>query len=206
MKSLTQFLLEDNTSVAKTSEVVKALKDAGENTAEIKKDVNTTKPNLSYIDFIRMYANKLLEWVKVFIETYNEALRDEGKDNEGKDMLENTLSPENNKKIQQLVLNIRDSSFELLKIVDKKVDESFGISVKNVRNYENLENKFKLLLEFEAQISNYEDTHFRELKREYPNILKEREKLGEYMEGVIKCKDYFSKLVKIIHQYKNNSL
>lgn len=200
MKSLKQFLLEENKPVAKTTEVVKALKDAGENTAEIKKDVDTTKPELSYTDFIKMYANKLLEWVKVFIETYKQALDDEHED------LEKTLTPENNKKIQQLVLNIRDSSFELLKIVDKKVDESFGISVKNVRNYENLYEKFKLLLEFEEITSKYEDAHFRDLKKEYPDILKEREKLAKYMEGVENCKKYFLRLIEIINQYKNNRL
>ena len=133
-------------------------------------------------------------------EGYKQALDDEHED------LEKTLTPENNKKIQQLVLNIRDSSFELLKIVDKKVDESFGISVKNVRNYENLYEKFKLLLEFEEITSKYEDAHFRDLKKEYPDILKEREKLAKYMEGVENCKKYFLRLIEIINQYKNNRL
>lgn len=200
MKSLKQFLLKENESVIKTSDVVKALKDAGENTAEIKKDVDTTKSELSYTNFIKGYATKLLEWVNVFIEAYNHALNDE------REELESTLGKENNKKMQDLVLSIRDSGSKLLKILDTNVDESAGISVKNVRNYENLYDKFRLLLEFEEIASKYEDAHFRELKKEYPDILKEREKLAEYMEGVENCKKYFLRLIEAINQYKNNRL
>lgn len=201
MKSLKQFLLNEEETVIKTSEVVKALKDAGENTAEIKKDVDTTKPKQSYTDFIKMYANKLLEWFEIFSKIYKNVINDERKG------FGETLGIENIRKMEQLVLNIKKDSLNLLKLLDTNVDESFNIyAVKNIRNYEILENKFAVLLDFEERITKFENTNFGELKKQYPNILKQREILAMHMKSVENCKNMFSRLIKIIYQYKNNNL
>ena len=201
MKSLKQFLLNEDEAVIKTSEVVNTLRAAGENTAEIKKDIDTTKPKQSYTDFIKMYATKLLEWFKIFSKIYKIVINDERKG------FGETLGIENIRKMEQLVLNINQDSSNLLKLLDTKVDESFNIfAVKNIKNYEILENKFTALLEFEERITKFENAHFSELKKEYPDILKQREILATHMKSVEKCRNMFLNLIDTIRKYKNTRL
>ena len=149
MKTLLEYIKENNDQI-KTQDVVNALKDCGETSQEIKQDVDTKQKYIGYNDVIIAFVKKCFEWSKALGDLLKIAIKEEGNDflvrNLGKDWFDT---------FKNKFKEFAESVYELKKQLPEDVNE--GISVRNIKNYQNLYKMFTGLKRLDDVMVNVEN-------------------------------------------------
>lgn len=191
MKSITEYINE-NSSEIKTKEIINTLKDGGETSTEIKKEINVNKPTISYIDFVKLFNKKCFEWFESFIKIHKNNQKKEGDDylvrNLGKDWV---------KYFNESFKEFHSAIVELDKLLKENINE--GLYVKEFDNYKEFYNFLLMLNEFNNKADEYEKNLD---SSKYDNILKARLKISDSIKKLFKSTKNLKELLDTIYQYK----
>lgn len=187
MKTLLEYIKENNDQI-KTQDVVNVLKDSGETPQEIKQDIDTKQKHLTYKDVVEEFTKKCFEWSKGLGDLLKIVIKEEGNDflvrNLGKDWFDTFLN-----KYEEF----GESVYELKKQLSEDVNE--GISVRNIKNYQNLYKLFTGLKRLDDLMVNVENGL--EKDNEFKNLVDARKNVSDKMQALIEMSGKIKKLIDI---------
>ena len=187
MKTLLEYIKENNDQI-KTQDVVNVLKASGETSQEIKQDVDTTKKHISYKDVVIAFTQKCDEFAKSFSNLLKIVAKEEGNDfllrNLGKDWYDTFAN-----KFEEF----GESVYKLKKQLSEDVNE--GISVRNIKNYQNLYKMFTVLKGLDDVMVNYENGLAKD--NEFKILVDARKNVSDKMQALIEMSGKIKKLIDI---------
>ena len=187
MKTLLEYIKENNDQI-KTQDVVNVLKASGETSQEIKQDVDTTKKHISYKDVVIAFTQKCDEFAKSFSNLLKIVAKEEGNDfllrNLGKDWYDTFAN-----KFEEF----GESVYKLKKQLSEDVNE--GISVRNIKNYQNLYKMFTVLKRLDDVMVNCENGLAKD--NEFKILVDARKNVSDKMQALIEMSGKIKKLIDI---------
>ena len=192
MKPLNNFILEQSLPQFSKNEVVDVLKQSNESPQEIKKDLKDLTSDektktINYINFLKLYVQKLYEFIDFYPKRRNELNR-----REGAIMMGEKFHNKINNILIELITAANNLKYELNNISKNKINENTDISVKNLKNYEYYYDLFKQLINLEEL--------FREKERPNENIIKKFNK--KLFDDRKKVADLISELGQYVNKLK----
>ena len=187
MKTLLEYIKENNDQI-KTQDVVNVLKASGETSQEIKQDVDTTKKHIGYKDVVIEFTQKCDEFAKSFSNLLKIVAKEEGNDfllrNLGKDWYDTFAN-----KFEEF----GESVYKLKKQLSEDVNE--GISVRNIKNYQNLYKMFTGLKRLDDITVNFENGLAKD--NEFKILVDARKNVSDKMQALIEMSGKIKKLIDI---------
>ena len=187
MKTLLEYIKENNDQI-KTQDVVNVLKASGETSQEIKQDVDTTKKHIGYKDVVIAFTQKCDEFAKSFSNLLKIVAKEEGNDfllrNLGKDWYDTFAN-----KFEEF----GESVYKLKKQLSEDVNE--GISVRNIKNYQNLYKMFTGLKSLDDVMVNFENGLAKD--NEFKILVDARKNVSDKMQALIEMSGKIKKLIDI---------
>lgn len=194
MKDITTFIIESSENI-NTKEVINKLKDGGETSKEIKNDVNTNKPTMTYIEFVKLFNKKCMEGFKNFVELHKKIQKDEGDD-----YLVRNLGKKWTDYFSESFNECIKSIQTLNKILEQNINES-SIDVKNFDNYKQFYDFLIMLNDFNNMADKMEKS-YNDISK-YEDIIKARKQVSDDIKKLFKSSDLLKKFLDAIYQYKN---
>lgn len=187
MKTLLEYIKENNNQI-KTQDVVNILKNSGETPQEIKQDVDIKQKHISYKDLVEAFTKKCHEWIKAFGNLLQIADKEEGKgfivQRFGRDW-----AIEFSNRYKEFAKSINELEKQL------NVDVNESVSVKNIKNYQNLYNLFTGLQRLDDLMVNVENGLAKD--NEFKNLVDARKNVSDKMQALIEMSGKIKKLIDI---------
>jgi hypothetical protein len=207
MKNLRDYLFEfesDSMNV-KTKDVINTLKPV-ENPGQIKKDINVNKPKVTYIDVVELFIKKCNDWFDNYSKKIDKILSEEGKGFLGKN-----LGNEWVEYYADAYMGLFKSLYALEqyfkeninKDINKDINEG-GISVNNVKNYEDIYDLFVSLNKLDDILLNCEKKN--NVKNKYKDLLELRLNVSENIKKLFKSSEKLKIFIETVYKCKNMSI
>ena len=196
MKDIIDYIIESSENI-NTKEVINKLKNGGETTKEIQNDVNTNKSTMTYIEFVKLFNKKCMEWFNKFWELHKKIQKAEGDD-----YLTRNLGKKWTDYFSESFMECTKSIQTLNKILKQNINES--IDVKNFDNYKQFYDFLVMLNDFNNMANKIEKS-YNDISK-YEDVVKVRKQVSDNIEKLFKSTDLLKKFLDVIYQYKNNRL
>lgn len=203
MKPLNNFILEQSLPQFSKNEIVDVLKQSNESPQEIKKDLKDLTSDektktINYINFLKLYVQKLYEFIDFYPKRRNELNR-----REGAIMMGEKFHNKINNILIELITATNNLKYELNNISKNKINENTDISVKNLKNYEYYYNLFKQLINLEELFREKERPNENIIKKFNKKLFDDRKKvadlIGELGQYVNKLKEFIEGVTRTMN-------
>lgn len=185
MKTVLEYIKENNNQI-KTQDVVNVLKNSGETSQEIKQDVDIKQRYINYKRLITLFAKKCHEWIKELGNLLKVAYEEEGNN-----FLTQRFGRDWAIEFRNIYKEFVESVYELENKLDFDVNES--VSIKNIKNYQNLYDLFIGLQRLNDLVVKCEKQCIKD--NEFKNLVDARKNVSDKMQALIEMSGEIKKLI-----------